>query len=57
MMTSEDYIMIYYDVMNLCSFYVVFRKKRSKICLFSIYIQRLFCDSTHFPFESIWKNI
>ena len=35
-MTWDDNIMTYYDVMNLCQFYVVFGKKRSKICLFSI---------------------
>ena len=48
MMTWDDYIMIHYDVMNLCYFYVVFRKKRSQIWLSSIFIQLLFYDSTLF---------
>ena len=55
MMTSDDYIMTYYDVINLCYYYRVFRRKRSKICLFSIYIQLLFYDSTLF-FESILEK-
>ena len=57
MMTWDDYIMTYYDVMNLCyfPFYVVFTKKRSKICLFSIYIQILFYDSALF-FQSILEK-
>ena len=55
-MTWYDYIMTYYDVMDLCYFYVVFRKKFSKVCLFSIYIQLLLDDSTLF-FSQFWKNI
>ena len=40
MMTWDDYIMTYYDVMNLCyfPFYVVFRKKKVKnMSLFNIH--------------------
>ena len=29
-MTWDDYIMTYYDVINLCYFYVVFSKKKVK---------------------------
>ena len=55
-MTWYDYIMTYCDVMDLCYFYVVFRKEISKVCLFSIYIQLLLDDSTLF-FNQFWKNI
>ena len=54
-MTWYDYIMTYYDVMDLCYFYVVFRKKFSKVCLFSIYIQLLLDDSTLF-FQSMLEK-
>ena len=48
--------MTYYDIMNLCYFYVVFRKKKGqKICLFSVYVQLLFYDSTLF-FQSILEK-
>ena len=46
--------MTYYDFVNLCYFYVAFRKKGQKY-LFSIYIQLLFYDTTLF-FQSIWEK-
>ena len=59
MVTWDDYIIIYYDVMNLNYFYVVFRKKKEQKDV-SFQYTFIFCSTIPlllFFFNKFWKNI